>query len=69
MKQAARDNSIYVVKGRDLKKATPVKPEKQPVSMDEIILYDRLILNVRFRMGHMDARIIWAFFCTLVRIS
>ena len=42
-KQAARDNSIYVVKSKDLKKATPVKPAQQPVSMDEIILYDLIL--------------------------
>jgi hypothetical protein len=42
-KQATRDNSIYVVKSKDLKKATPVKSAKQPVSMDEIILYDLIL--------------------------
>ena len=39
-KQASRNNDIYVVEGKDLAKATRVKPENQPISLDEIILCD-----------------------------
>jgi hypothetical protein len=42
-KKASRDSGVYVVKGKDLKKANPVKPAKQPLSMDEIILYDLIL--------------------------
>ena len=42
-RQASGSNEVYVVRSKNLAKATPVRPASRPITLDEIILCDVLL--------------------------